>query len=218
LTLGLALGCSLAAARVEAGPVSRDKQGETVRHAARNRGEQMRELHQSLRGAEPATGLGRALTVALSQAEKASAETQTDARYRVGVSKALGIVLDFSRRSQPFGVREVRPDGGATWSGVVRSPGASALRLHFSPFDLPEGAELYVYGPEQQAFGPYTGRGEVDDGMLWTNNVWGEEVRLQLRLPAHARASSWPPPATWAGLSRSRWRARTSAPATPLVS
>jgi lysyl endopeptidase len=82
----------------------------------------------------------------------------------------------------------LRADGGVAWSGVVRSPGASALRLHFSSFELPEGAELYVYGPERQAFGPYTGRGPIDDGALWTNTVWGEEARLLLRLPAGARA------------------------------
>jgi V8-like Glu-specific endopeptidase len=61
-------------------------------------------------------------------------------------------------------------------------PGATAVRLHLSPFDLPESAELYVYSADGQAYGPYTGRGPIDDGELWTNTIFGEEVRLQLRV------------------------------------
>lgn len=182
--LGIVLGCGVAVSSLAADAPARESRGKTVRHVVSDRGKQMRELHQSLRAAESAGVLDRSLTVTLTSAEKASAEPLAEGRYRVGVSKAVGIDLDFSLKAVPFGVRELRSDGGVTWSGVVRSPGSSALRLHFSPFDLPEGAELYVYGPERQAFGPYTGRGPIDDGELWTNTVWGEEVRLQLRLPA----------------------------------
>jgi lysyl endopeptidase len=182
--VGLSLGCSIAASSLVAAQPRQERQSEAVRRTATDRAGQMRELHRLLKEAEPASGLGRALAVALSPSEKAAAEPRAEGRYRVGVSKTVGVVLDFSRNALPFGVRESSADGGLTWSGVVRSPGASALRLYFSPFDLPEGAELYVYGPEQQAFGPYTGRGPVDDRRLWTNTVRGEEVHLQLRLPA----------------------------------
>ncbi|HET7291284.1 MAG TPA: serine protease [Vicinamibacteria bacterium] len=184
--VGVCLG--VAASALAADPAVREKQSETVRHPATDRGAQMRELHESLKGTEPGRGLGRALAVDLSSVEKASAEPEAkDGRYRVGVSKAVGIVVDFSRKALPFGERETRPDGSRVWSGAVRAPGASALRLELSPFELPEGAELYVYGPDRQAFGPYTGRGPIDDGQLWTNTVRGEEVRLQLRLPEGAK-------------------------------
>ncbi|HEX2462953.1 MAG TPA: hypothetical protein VHJ58_22655, partial [Vicinamibacterales bacterium] len=46
-----------------------------------------RELHRLLKEAEPASGLGRALAVALSPSEKAAAEPRAEGRYRVGVSK-----------------------------------------------------------------------------------------------------------------------------------
>ena len=175
-----------AASSLAANAQARQSGGETVRHAARDRGQQMRALHQSLRAAEPRGIEERALTVTLSFAEKALAEPVSEGRYRVGVSKSVSVEFDASLATVSFGVRELRADGEVTWSGVVRSPGASALRLHFSQFDLPEGAELYVYGPERQAFGPYTGRGPLDEGELWTNTIRGEEMRLRLRLPSGA--------------------------------
>jgi V8-like Glu-specific endopeptidase len=181
--LSFVLACGVAVSSLAADAPGRENRGQTVRHQPSDRGKQMQALHQSLRAAEPAGVVRRPLMVTLSSAEKALAEPQAEGRYRVGVSKNVGVNLDPALKTVPFGVRELRADRGVLWSGVVRSPGASAIRLYFSPFDLPEGAELYVYGPERQAFGPYTGRGPVDDGEVWTNTVWGEEARLQLRLP-----------------------------------
>jgi lysyl endopeptidase len=180
----IALASGVAASSPAAASAVREKQGETVRRVASGRDAKSSELHQALLVAEPIRGAGRVLTVTLTAEELASAEPAGAGRYRVGVSKPVGVVLDFSRRDLPFGVRESRVDGGVTWLGVVRSPGASALRLSFSPLDLPEGAELFVYGPDRQAFGPYVGRGPVDDRQLWSNTIWGDETRVQLRLPA----------------------------------
>jgi V8-like Glu-specific endopeptidase len=67
------------------------------------------------------------------------------------------------------------------WTGTVRSAGASALRIHFTDFQLPHGAELYVYNDSGVAFGPYTGTGPLGSGEFWSNTVVGDTALVQLR-------------------------------------
>jgi hypothetical protein len=149
-----------------------------------DRAAQRAELHRSLVERESARGLARALEVKLTEAEKADAEARVvDGRLRVGIEKALCAVVKIGSRAK-FGATETAADGTVVWSARVAAPGATALRLHLSPFDLPESAELYVYSADGQAHGPYTGRGPIDDGELWTNTIFGDEVRLQLRAAA----------------------------------
>src|SRR5687767_6149576 len=181
LVLGLALS---AAPLVAAGPpVKGAAEPEVVmsdvsaRHAGRA------ELHRSLEARELASGLDRALVVKLTAAEKAAADTQVnEGRLRVGIEKSVGAVLRLTGALQ-FGDFAAQADGTVVWSGRVASPGASALRLHLSPFDLPESAELFVYAADGQAYGPYTGRGPIDDGQLWTNTILGHAATARLGVP-----------------------------------
>lgn len=110
-------------------------------------------------------------------------------KMRVGIVRELAIPVSFSRdRISPrqtllhetLGAVRGREDGGFEWTAVVRSPGAAAVRLGFSDFDLPDGAELYAYTREGMAFGPWSGRGPNGDGEFWTNSVAGGEIILQL--------------------------------------
>jgi len=149
-----------------------------------NRAAQKVELHRSLVERESAKGLARAIEVKLTAEEKAEAEARVvDGRLRVGIEKAVGVALKLGPAVK-FGEVSAASDRTFVWSGRVSAPGATAMRLHLAPFDLPESAELYVYSIEGQAYGPYTGRGPVDDGELWTNTIFGDEVRLQLRVGA----------------------------------
>jgi lysyl endopeptidase len=125
-------------------------------------------------------------------------------KMRVGLVKELSVPLDFSSsRVAPhravmhdtFGAVRGRDDGGFDWSGVVRSPDASALRVHLTNVDLPDGAELYVYTRDGMAFGPYTGKGPNGTGEFWTNTVAGAEVIVHLRA-----AGSGAPSFTIAGI------------------
>ena len=151
---------------------------------------QMAELHRTLVARESAKGLAKALEVGLTADEMATAEARVvDGRLRVGVDKAMGLVVK-PVPSVRFGGIESAGDGTIAWTGRITAPGASGIRLHLSPFDLPESAELYVYSAEGQAFGPYTGRGPLDEGELWTNTIFGEEVRLQLRVAAEEAAQT----------------------------
>ncbi len=121
-------------------------------------------------------------------------------RYRVGVSQPVAQEISLAplagrdlRRfvvGLPVGSVRGDADGGYVWTGVVRSPGASALRLRLTEVDLPAGAELYVYNELGQAFGPYLGRGPLGEREIWTHTVYGEELRLQLALRGPAAVSA----------------------------
>jgi lysyl endopeptidase len=145
-----------------------------------DRDAQTADLHRSLIARESARGVTKAIEVRLTPDERAAAEPrEEDGRLRVGIEKAVGIPIKFP------GVRlgaADEGDGMVTWTGRISSPGASGIKVHFAPFDLPENGEVYVYSADGQAFGPYTGRGPLDEGELWTNTIFGDEVRIQVRL------------------------------------
>jgi lysyl endopeptidase len=93
-------------------------------------------------------------------------------KRRVGIVKPLGI--SFSD-IVPF-----RTESGYVWTVVIEGLGASALRVHLTNFNLPEGAALYVYNTDGTAFGPYTGLGPHEDGDFWANTVFGTLAYVQL--------------------------------------
>ena len=111
-------------------------------------------------------------------------------RYQVGVTKSVGSRVAFSSlspsdlnahpMSHAHGAIRGDSGGGFTWTGVVESPGATALRLRFENFFLPRHAELFLYGESDEAFGPYTGRGVHEDGEFWSHTISGDQVTLQL--------------------------------------
>ena len=131
---------------------------------------------------------------ALALAEVAAGAPQ--GRYPVGVNQAAGQAMSLAhlagsdlRRFEvglPFGALRGGDDGGFVWTGIVRSPGASAIRLHLTGFDLPRGLELWVYNRSGQAVGPDTARGPQGEREVWTNTVYGDELTLQLSGPAGA--------------------------------
>jgi V8-like Glu-specific endopeptidase len=92
-------------------------------------------------------------------------------------------------------VRETE-DGGYVFTAALESPEATALRIHFRNFRLPDNAGLYLYTESGQVFGPYTGRGPLGDGEFWSHTVMGEQLTLQLRhfgppSPADLRSTSF---------------------------
>lgn len=148
-------------------------------------------LHQQLVAREVSAAAGRALVVNIpaETAERIGGPAPAVGRLLVGAALDVKTPIDLgganrlgTKRSsaRDFGAIRGIGGGGFVWSGVVNAPGASAVRLHFSGFDLPAGAALYVYGADGQAAGPYTGRGPLGTGVLHTNTIFGDTVRVQL--------------------------------------
>jgi hypothetical protein len=146
------------------------------------------ELHSWLMAEQVATALESPITVVVTDDELAAiADGGTvERRLRVGISKPIAAVVDLAEartkvRRPEVGALRSTEDGGFVWTAAVRSPGAAALRIHFTDFTLPEGVELYVYNLSGEAFGPYTGDGPFRDGEFWSHTVTGELAVLQLR-------------------------------------
>jgi lysyl endopeptidase len=69
------------------------------------------------------------------------------------------------------------------WRLRLHSAGAQSLSLHFSRFELPPGARLWIYGPDGVlVHGPYTAADSSAAG-LWTPVVPGDELAVELRVP-----------------------------------
>jgi len=131
-----------------------------------------------------------AIMVEVTQADLQSPLAPGERRYQVGVTKSVGSQVDFSNlrpgdleatpRRHAQGAIRGDGRGGFSWTGVVESPGAAALRVRFDHFFLPRHAELYLHGDTGEVFGPYTGRGVHGDGEFWSHTVSGSRVTLAL--------------------------------------
>lgn len=109
-------------------------------------------------------------------------------RLRVGVVKPLDTEISFEGPGEAKLSGAYQSDHGATrimkngfvWTGVAHSKDATALRVHFTGVDLPDGAALYVYNAKGQAFGPYAGKGPLGNGDFWSHTVNGPTLYIQL--------------------------------------
>lgn len=78
-----------------------------------------------------------------------------------------------------------RADGTSRLAWRISSPGAAAIRLHFEDFALPLGARLVLRNASGEVVrGPYTGAGPLGEGSFWSLPVAGDEVWVDLELPA----------------------------------
>ena len=79
-----------------------------------------------------------------------------------------------------------QPDGSHVWRLRIDSPGALGLRLHFTGFDLPEGARLLVAGSDAQGVPQtYEKTGPLGSGRFWSNTMAGESVYLEYHAPSN---------------------------------
>lgn len=76
-------------------------------------------------------------------------------------------------------------DGDRLWRLAFHSPGATDLNFGFTRFRLPAGARLWAVGRDGSGYeGPYTYEDNEGHGELWTPPVAGEEVWIELFVPA----------------------------------
>ncbi len=76
------------------------------------------------------------------------------------------------------------PNGGKLWQVAINSEGASSISLLFDSFELPEGAELFIYTPEKKwVLGAYTSRNNKESGILATQAIPGDKVFIECFFP-----------------------------------
>jgi hypothetical protein len=73
------------------------------------------------------------------------------------------------------------PDGGRLWTAALISAGAMEMRLHFAGMNLPSGAALYVYSPNEPeaVAGPYVEAGLLQTGDFWSGTISGDTAYVE---------------------------------------
>lgn len=146
--------------------------------------------------AETAVTAPLPLRLAESQAAQATlrraaegALDRLDAMTLRNLSGALPLQNGFAR-SLPSPVRMLAsavssavPAGSRVWGTRVRVAGAWRLRLHLERVNLPAGTRLWVWGAGE-APRPFGLELLGPDGDLWTPSAGGEELFLEIALPA----------------------------------
>lgn len=100
------------------------------------------------------------------------------APYRFAIDRDVNLNLLNS------GTWEKLPDGARLWRLRIRSRGAISLNLGITRFHLPEGAMLWLYHPSGSYIeGPYLDRHKTA-GELWTPIIPGDQVVVELYVPA----------------------------------
>ena len=134
-----------------------------------------RELHEEIADIVPPGVAHTPLSVGITQKDLddlAEPFPSGSAPLRVGVVKSVP-----RPAGKPFGkafnhgVGQQNLDGSIAWAMTVTSPGAQAIRVHFTGFSLPENTEMFFLGPNGQAHGPYVGQGRNGDGDFWTRSI-----------------------------------------------
>jgi hypothetical protein len=156
--------------------------------AARQKRQQ---VHDRLRSEMVPQGLAFPIAVHVTQEELDRAGVGSGLPLKVGMVKTVGTRIAFDDLTAPLpanvaqsrahGALRTTEDRGYVYTTAVQSPGATAMRVHFTSFWLPPTAELYLHTAGGQVFGPYTGRGPHGDGDFWSHTVMGSEVVIQLR-------------------------------------
>ena len=121
-------------------------------------------------------------------------------RQKIGISRDLAQPVALTgrpsglrpgfERSLSGGIVRMEGDGRVSWTTAFVSPGAIALRLHFSEAYLPAGSRVFVYTDRGEVKGPYTFDGGVGSEGFWTQSVSGEQVYLEVQIPAAAASTA----------------------------
>ena len=74
-------------------------------------------------------------------------------------------------------------DGAKIWTVKISSEGAFSINLLFGEFELPEGAELYIYNNDQTKIIVLTAQDNPKSGILPTIPIDGEEITVEYREP-----------------------------------
>lgn len=114
-------------------------------------------------------------------------EAKSAEAENVALPYTFAHALEVDLGPQNSGTWEDLDDGSRLWRLRIASPTALSLSLGFSRFELPEGAGLWIYDPWGEAVeGPYTSRHRSSRGRLYTPVVTGNEVVIELHVPAAA--------------------------------
>ncbi|MEE8170029.1 MAG: serine protease, partial [Phycisphaerae bacterium] len=117
-----------------------------------------------------------AIDLAAVRAEDAQQDAAPGVPMRIGVNRPtpFGVI-----RPDTDGEWRIDDDGAGVWAVELHIPDARGVRVHFSAFDLPEGARVLIHGSGDAAPLVYEGRGLMNLGAFWARLVDGPDVLIE---------------------------------------
>lgn len=119
-----------------------------------------------------------------------AAELQTDALneagdLRGGYRFAYKFMTDFHRGNS--GTSFTLADGTRVWRLGIRSAGALSINVLFTEYELPDGAQVFLYNPSQtHVLGAFTSANNSSLEVLPVSPVYGDELIVEYLEPADA--------------------------------
>ena len=123
-------------------------------------------------------------TVTLPEVDVNSLLSEDHAKAGIGVPIRFGYTHEVQLSSDNSGHWEEMEDGGMLWRLGLHSPGAFAMKVHFSQFTLPKGGEFYVYSADyEMQLGPYTHQDNHESGTFGIPLLKGDHIVLEYYHP-----------------------------------
>ena len=98
---------------------------------------------------------------------------------RIGVGQVVNYTMENSGRM------DMLPDGGRVWRIAFHMKEATFTSMHFSTFNIPDGAELFLYTPDREyVIGKFTNKNQMEDGTFYPQQMPGEEIVVEYYEPA----------------------------------
>jgi hypothetical protein len=141
----------------------------------------------------PAASLEAVARVEMPAVDVAAHLAEDAARESTGVPAPLRFAARLETALTPAtaGTWQTLDDSSSLWRVRIASPGALSLNLGLDRFELPAGAALWLYDADgAMVQGPYTCDDRNAEGELWTALVPGDELVVELHVPAGVAAGA----------------------------
>lgn len=107
------------------------------------------------------------------------------ARGEKGHALRIGVTKDVYYSMENSGRTDIMADGSRVWRLAFHMKDATFTSMSFSTFEIPEGAELYIYTPDREyVIGKFTYLNQMEDGAFYPQELPGEDVVIEYFEPA----------------------------------
>ena len=104
----------------------------------------------------------------------------TRARPRKGVPLKVASSFPVGGGVNDIGSWTTTEEGVSAWRLRLVSTNAKSMSLHLKPFNLSDGAQLWLCTPAGDKQGPFTGKGPSGISELWSPALTGSELWVEL--------------------------------------
>lgn len=118
--------------------------------------------------------------------EAMRAEDAFNDEYKIGPWR-FGKNFETNFNLDNSGIWHTMPNGDKVWRLGIESDGALSINFEFSTYEIPDGAEVFVYNSDRSQFiGAFTNKNNAGHGELGVQQVAGQSIIIEYTEPANA--------------------------------